>query len=160
DGRRNRSHQVVRRRDLEGVSAPNPDHEVREHNREADGNQRLAQILPFHAAKDQKLHGGADDGATEESSDVAQQPGTRPFGGLVTQIAAEQVKRAVRKVDVAHQTKDQRETGGHQKVESPERNAIEESVNEEPLGPKRLFEPRWPGGEDQPDHKNDGNGKD
>src|SRR4029077_8659562 len=81
-------------------------------------DQRLAQILALHAAKDQELHGDADQGTTNKRDDVAEQPGAGPLPGLVAHIAAEQVERAVRQVDVAHQPEDQREAGGYQEIKS------------------------------------------
>src|ERR1700728_272477 len=160
DRGRHRTHQIVRRVDLDRIPAPDPDHQIGEDDRKAERDQRLAQILPFHAAKDEELHGDADYGAADKRDDVAQEPGAGPFGRLVAHVAAEQIERAVRKVDVAHEAEDQREAGSDEKVESAERDPVDQGVDEQPLSAEHVLETRGPGREDEPERKNDHDGDD
>ena len=141
DRGRHRARQIVGRVDLDRVPAPDPHHEVGEDDRKSQRDQRLAQVLALHAAKDQELHGDADQGATNKRNDVAEQPGAGPLSGLVAHIAAEQVERAVRQVDVAHQPEDQGEAGGDQKIKSAESDAVEQRVDKQPLFTEHLLEP-------------------
>ena len=48
----------------------------------------------------------------------------------VAEIAAEQIDRAVREIDVAHQAEDQGEAARHQEIEAAERDAVEGRVEE------------------------------
>ena len=49
----------------------------------------------------------------------------------VADIGAEEVERAVRQVDVAHQSEDQREAARHEEVEAGERHAVEDRRDED-----------------------------
>jgi hypothetical protein len=86
----------------------------------------------------------------------AQDPGTRRGADAVADIAAEQIKRAVREIDVAHQAEDEREAARHQKIEAAERDTIEDRVEEDLLPADRLFQPRRPDRKDQPKQQRDG----
>ena len=68
---------------------------------------------------------------------------------LVADIAAEQIERAVRQVDVAHQPEDQREAARHQEIEAAERDAVEQRVEEDALAAEHLLELGRPQREDQ-----------
>ena len=68
---------------------------------------------------------------------------------LVADIAAEQIERAVREVDVAHQAEDQREAARHQEIEAAERDAVEQRAEEDALAAEHLLELRRPDREDQ-----------
>ena len=160
DRGRGRPQQIVRCIDLDRIAAPHPDHKIREDDRQTECDQRLAEILALHPAKDEELHGRSDGGATKEGDDVAQEPRVGPLRGLVAHIAAEQIERAVREVDVAHQAEDQREAGGDEKIEAPESDAVEERVDEKTLLAEHVLEARRPGRQDEPERKDDGNGND
>ena len=95
-------------------------------------------------------------GAADERDDVTEQPRAGPLRGLVAHIAAEQIERAVREVDVAHQTEDQREAGGDQKIKSAERDAVEQGVDEQPLLAEYVLETRRPRRQHEPQRENHG----
>ena len=76
-------------------------------------------------------------------------------GDLVADIAAEQIERAVREIDVAHQAEDQREPARHQEIEAAERDAVEQRVEEHALAPEHLLEVRRPDREDQVEQERD-----
>ena len=68
----------------------------------------------------------------------------------VADIAAEQVERAVREIDVAHQPEDQGEAAGHQEIQAAERDAVKNGVEEHALLAEGVLQPRRPVGENQP----------
>ena len=123
-------------------------------------HQRLAQVLALHPSKDEELHGDADDCAADKRNDKAEQPRVGPLRRLVAHIAAEQIERAVGEVDVAHQPEDQGEAGGDQKVQSAERDSVEQRVDEQPLFAEHVLKARRPGREHEPQKENHGNGDD
>ena len=125
-----RADQRVRRLDLIEVAAEGPQHQVRKHDRQPDRHHGLAQILPLDAAEDEDLHGDADQRDDDESGEEAQQPGAGRNAHRVADIAAEQIKRAVREIDVAHQPEDQGEAARHQKIQPAERDAVEHRAEE------------------------------
>src|SRR5215470_8157961 len=61
----------------------------------------------------------------------------------------------MRQVDIAHQPEDQREAARDQEIESAERDAVEDGVEEDFLAADRLFKPRRPDREDQPEQHRD-----
>ena len=89
-------------------------------------HQRLPQFVAFKAAKHEDLHQHADDG------EIARKPAPTPRSqmpvrvrDLVADIGAEQIERAVREVDVAHQPEHQGEAAGDQEIEAGQRDAVE-----------------------------------
>ena len=82
-----------------------------------DGDQRLAQVLALHPAEDGELQHDAEQRDDHEGRHQGEDPASGPARDLVAEIAAEQVERAVRQIDVAHQPEDQREAARHQEVE-------------------------------------------
>ena len=92
-----------------GSTLPPQTHTIRSEKMigQSERHQRLTQILPLHPPKDEKLHGDADDRGANEGDDVAEQPRSGQFAGLIAHIAAEQIERAMRQVDIAHQAEDQ-----------------------------------------------------
>ena len=160
DRGRDRAHQIVRRIDLDRVAAPDPDHKIGKDDRKAERDQRLTKILPLHPAEDEELHGSADDRAANKCHDVAKQPRAGPLAGLVAHVAAEQIKRPVRQVDVAHQAEDQRESGGDEKVQPAERDAVEQRIDEEPFLAEYVLETRRPRRQHEPKCKYDDDGND
>ena len=66
------------RQDRVGLPAPDPEHDVGEHDREADGHHRLAQLLPLHPAKhlilQQQARATADDDEHDREGDAATSP--------------------------------------------------------------------------------------
>ena len=77
---------------------------------------------------------------------------------LVAEIAAEQIERAVRQIDVAHQPEDQREAARDEEIEAAERDAVEQCAEENALAAEHLLELGRPDRENQkqqdrdPDH--------
>ncbi|MGY4496216.1 hypothetical protein ACVWYH_000143 [Bradyrhizobium sp. GM24.11] len=145
-----RTDQPVRCLDLIEVAAAGPQHEIGEHDREADRHHGLAQVLALHAAEDEDLKHDADQRRQDEGDDEGENPGAGRGADGIADIAAEQIERAVREVDVAHQAEDQREAAGDEEIETAERDAVEDRVEEHPLAADRLFKPRRPYREDQP----------
>ena len=150
-----RPDQPVRRLDLVEVAAERPQHQVGEHDRESDRDHGLAQILALHAAEDEDLQDDADQRHGDECDDETEDPGTGPGADGVTDIAAEQIERAMRQIDVAHQAEDQREAARHQEIKAAERDAVEDGVEENPLPADRLLEARRPDRKDQPQQHRD-----
>src|SRR4029453_2736306 len=137
------------------IATENPQHQGREHDRKPDRDHGLAQILPLHAAEDDDLQDDPEQRYAEKRDDEAEYPGAGPGADGVTDVAAEQIERAVRQVDVAHQAEDQGEAAGDQEVEAAERDAVEDGVEKNPLPADRLFEAGRPNGKDQPQHHRD-----
>ena len=77
----------------------------------------LAQVLALHAAEDDDLQHDAEQRDDDEDDDEGAEPGAGHVAELVADVAAEQVERAVGKVDVAHQAEDQREAARDQEIE-------------------------------------------
>ena len=138
-----------RHRHLVEVAAPAPQHQVGEDERDRDGDQRLAQVLPLHPAEDRELQHDAEQRDDHEGGDQGEDPASGAVRDLVAEIAAEQIKRAVRQIDVAHQPEDQREAARHQEIEPAERDAVEQRAQEDALAAEHLLKLRRPDREDQ-----------
>ena len=93
----------------------------------------LPQILTFHPTENGELEDEADQCNDDERDDQAEHPGAGQDRDLVTDIAAQQIKRAVRKIDVAHQAEDEREPARDHEVEAAERDPIQERIEENAL---------------------------
>ena len=65
---------------------------------------------------------GRDD---DKRDDEAEQPRAASTRRLVADIAAEQIERAVRQIDVAHEPEDQREAAGDEEIKAAEGDAVE-----------------------------------
>ena len=149
------AHQPVGRKDLVEVAAPDPEHDVSHHDRHPDRHQGLAQILPFHPAEYRDLQDDPEDRDRGERDHEAERPRAGPVGDLVPDVAPEEIERAVREVDVAHQAEDKREPARHEEVEAAEGDAVEQRVHEDFLAPNRRHEPRRPRRDDQPEQHRD-----
>ena len=150
-----RANQRVRRLDLVEIAAEGPQHQVGKHDRQPDRHHGLAQILSLDAAKDEDLHGDADQRDDDEGGDEAQHPGSGRDADRIADIAAEQIKRAVREIDVAHQPEDQGEAARHQEIQAAERDAVENGAEEHLLPAEGVLQTRRPGRKDQPQHCRD-----
>ena len=93
-------------------------------------------------------------GAAEECDDVTEQPRAGPLRGLVAHVAAEQIERAMREVDVAHQTENQRESGGDEEIKSAKRYAVEKRVDEQQLLSEYPLESCRPWRQHEPQREN------
>ena len=82
-------------------------------------------------------------------------PGAGQPRDLVADIAAEQIERAVREVDVAHQAEDQREPARDHEIEAAERDPVEQRVEEDALAADQLLELGRPDRENQIDQHAD-----
>ena len=124
-----RTDQPRRRLNLVEVAAKCPKHEVGEHDGQSNRDHGLPKVLPLHASKYQHLQEHADERYRDECHDEAEDPRARPGADGVTDIAAEQVKRAMRQIDIAHESEDQCEAARHQEIEAAKRNPVEERVD-------------------------------
>jgi hypothetical protein len=86
----------------------------------------------------------------DEDDRHGDQPPAGRGGHHIADIAAEQVERAVREVDVAHQAEDQGEARGHKEIERAQRQPAENGVGEDALAAQHLFHARAPRCEEQP----------
>ena len=91
-------------------------------------------------------------GEHQEAGGDAEQPVAGQPRHLVADIGAEQIERAVREIDVAHQAEDQREAAGDQEVEAGQRDAVEDRADEGLLRDQDAVQPVRPDGKDQPRH--------
>ena len=115
--------QPLRREHLIALAAPVPQHQVGEHDRDADRNQRLAQLFAFHSAEYLMLQEQAERADENEDNRKRKEPVARGFNDAIADVTAKKVERAVGEVDIAHQAEHQREARCDQEVESAERNA-------------------------------------
>ena len=76
----------------------------------------------------------------DERHDQAEHPGAGQHRDLVADIAAEQIERAVREIDVAHQAEDEREPAGDHEIEAAERDPVQQRVEEHALAAEQLLE--------------------
>ena len=90
-------------------------------------------------------------GGDDESHDEAEQPRSGRIDRHVAEIAAEQIDRAMREIDVAHQAEDQREPAGDEEIEPAERDPVEDRVEKKLLLAEDRLEARRPWCEDEPD---------
>ena len=107
------------------LAGEGPQQQVGDHDRQADRHQRLAQVLALHAAQDQHLDQQADDRRGEHARGDREDPPAGPLGDDEADVAAQQVERAVREVDVAHQPEHEREAARDDEVERRERQPVE-----------------------------------
>jgi hypothetical protein len=121
------------------IAAERPKHQVGKHDRQADRHHRLPEILTFHAAEDGNLQQDTDQRHSDEGSNKAQDPGAGRGADGITDIAAKQIERAVRQVDIAHQPEDQREAARYKEIETAERDAVEDGVEKNLLPAERLL---------------------
>src|SRR6202034_3085836 len=110
-------------------------------------------------AKDEDLHKETDHGERGKARGNTEKPQPSRVGDFVAEIGAEEIKRDVRKIDVAHQPEDEREAGGDEKIKSRQRYAVEERIDEclfrnkdgvEPCRPDRNEKPGDQGGGEHP----------
>ena len=144
--------------DLPGISAEAPQHQVGEHDRNADRHQRLAKVLPLHPPEYGDLEDDAKERGDDESGDEADQPGTAGLDRQIAEIAAQQVDRAMREIDVSHQAENEGEPACNEEIKTTERDPVEGGVEEELLPAEHRLEARRPWGEHEPDrgnHQND-----
>ena len=85
----------------------------------------------------------------DESHDQADHPGAGPHRDLEADIAAEQIERAVRKIDIAHQAENEREPARDHEIEAAERDPVEQGVEEHALAAEQFFELGRPDRENQ-----------
>ena len=64
---------------------------------------------------------------SDEDDDEGAEPRAGRLDELVADIAAEQIERAVREVDVLHQAEDQGEAAGDEEIERAEGDAVEDA---------------------------------
>src|SRR5262245_28646762 len=113
------------------LRADDPHEDVGDDDRQADRHHGLTQILARHEAEDRYLHGQADQRRRGEPRGQRQQPGAGELRGEEAEVAAQQVQRAVREVDVAHEPEHEREAAGHDEVERGQREAVEQRDDEQ-----------------------------
>ena len=145
-----RTTQPVRREHLIALAAPEPQHQVGQHDRYADRHQRLAQFLPLHAPKHLMLQQKAERADENEDDRKREEPVAGEVNHAIADVAAQKVERAMGEVDIAHQAEHQREAGRDQEIERTERNAGQDRVQEDPLAAHGLLEARRPRRNDQP----------
>ena len=110
-----------------------PDQQIGDDDRQADRHHRLPQVLAGHLAEDQDLHRQPDDRRGGETGSDRKEPRSAALGDEEPDVAAEQVQRAVREIDVAHQPEHQREPARDDEVQRAERQAVEQRDEEQPL---------------------------
>jgi hypothetical protein len=91
---------------LPRISAEAPQHQVGQHNRNADRHERLANVLSFHAPEDRDLQDDADEGGDDKSHDEAQEPRAGRIDRQVAEIPAQEIDRAMCEIDIAQQAED------------------------------------------------------
>jgi hypothetical protein len=101
--------QPVGRVDRVGLPAPDPQQDVGDHHRQPDGHHGLAQFLALHAPENLVLQQQAERADHDEHDRKGQQPRPGSLRDLKPDIATQQIQRAMRQIDVAHQPEDQRE---------------------------------------------------
>src|SRR5262249_46397763 len=141
--------------DLPRVSPERPQHQVGEHDRDADRDQRLPQLLPFHPAKNEDLEKNAEERGNDESDHEAEEPGAGSVDGHVSEIAAQEVDGAMRQINVAHQAEDQGEPARDQEIEPAKRDPVQARVKEELLSAEHGLDASRPRREDEPDEGDD-----
>ena len=72
-----RAVQPIRRRALVHLRADRPHQQVGDHDRQADGHHRLAQVLPLHEAEDRHLHQQTRQRRDHEAHDQREQNTSR-----------------------------------------------------------------------------------
>jgi hypothetical protein len=124
-----------RRCDRNRIAAPPHQTEIGDHERNAEGDQHLRQLLAGKTTQQQALHQRAEyrnfepgeDGANPKIDREAESTGKE--GGA--EIGAEHKHRAMRQIRNAHQPEDQRKAGGQQEQQAAERHAIDGQQNPE-----------------------------
>ena len=139
--------------ELVGLAGPHREHEVGGDDGDADRHQRLAQIVALHAAEDEDLHQGADGRRREEAGGDAEEPQAGPARHLEADIGAEEIERAMRQIDVAHQPEDEGEAAGDEEIEAGERDAVEDGGDEQLFRADERDQPVRPDGEEQPEQE-------
>ena len=107
---------------------------------------------PVSRWKTQDLKQRADDRNGKRADDDAQKPVVAPKRSVVADIGAEQVERAVRQIDVAHEAEDERESAGDKKVEARQSHAVEHRADESFLAVEQPVEPVGPDPEHHPEN--------
>jgi len=116
----------------------------------------LAQVLPLHPAEHDNLQKDSESGHKDEGHREGEQPVAGPVGDDEAEVSAEEIERAMRQVDVAHQTEDQREPAGDEEIEPAEGDPVEEGVEKDLFLADQIDQPGRPEGEYHPQqHRND-----
>ena len=115
---RHRAIQPIGSRYLIGSPRPDGEHKIGRNDRYTDGDHGLAQFVALDAAKHQNLHDHAHQGEDDKSRSDTDKPRTSASGNLIADIGAEQIERAVREIDVAHEPEHQREAARDQKIQA------------------------------------------
>ena len=104
----------------------------------------LPQVFAFHPLKDENLQKDAQNGYDDKGNRKGEQPVAGPVGDEIADISAKKIKRSMREIDVAHKTEDQRESACHEKIESAQRDPVEQRVEENFLFADQVDEPWRP----------------
>ena len=139
--------------ELVGRARPDGQHQIGGDDRNADGHQGLAQFVSLHPPENRHLQRDPADRYGEEGDGEAEEPAPGRFRHLVADVAAEQIHRAVREIDVAHQAEDQREAARHQEIQAAEGNAVKQGVDECLLAADGADQPVRPDREDHPQQR-------
>src|SRR5262249_27701060 len=92
DRQRQRAENDARRIELIDETAPLPEHEIGEHDRDADRDHGLAKVLALHKAKDRYLEKKSDQRRGQKSGGDGEQPGIGGVAHLPADIGAEQIE--------------------------------------------------------------------
>ena len=83
----------------------------------------------------------ADDAEARKPGDDAEEPEAGRCRNLVADIGAEEIERAMRQIDVAHQPEDERESAGDQEIKSRQGHAVEDRMTNAFLAPDAEWRP-------------------
>ena len=151
DRRRDGAVEPFGNRELIGLAAPDREHQIGGDDGNADRDQGLAQFVAGEALKHEYLQQRADQREHERAGDDAEEPIVGPLRDVVADIGAEQIERAMREIDVAHQAEDQGEAAGDQEIEARQRDAVEHRADEGLLADQQPFQPSRPDAEHHPE---------
>ena len=118
--------QPGRRFHLMHLASEDPQQDVGNHDRQPDRDHRLAQLLPLHVAQDQHLDQQTRHRSGSKPGRHPEHPPASALGDDEGDITTEQVQRTMRKIDVAHQAKNQREAAGNDEIQRRQRQRIEQ----------------------------------
>ena len=111
----------------------------------------IMQHIAGEALKHENLQQRADGAHDQSPRDDAEKPVARCVRDVITDVGAQQIERAVRQIDVAHQSEDKREAAGDEKVEAGERNAVKHGADKGFLAVEKPFQPLRPDAEHHPE---------
>jgi hypothetical protein len=112
--------------DDEVVAAPDIERGLLEQEREADGEQHLAQRVEAQRSQEYALHGETERRDGERRRRQREQPGPGGPDHRQCHVAAKQEVGAVRQIHDAHDAEDQRQPAREQEQQRPVRHAVED----------------------------------